>query len=86
MNKNVQILSIILVAPYWNLNASEQKIINCECKNISSSILEFKLSNKAGYDNNKLVNMVLKKYNKPIEQLTKQEYDYICNSLEEGKR
>ena len=54
MNKNVQILSIILVAPYWNLNASEQKIINCECKNISSSILEFKLSNKAGYDNNKL--------------------------------
>lgn len=46
----------------------------------------YAISNKAGYDNNKLVAMVLKKYNKPIEQLTKQEYDYICNSLEEGKR
>ena len=46
----------------------------------------YAISNKAGYDNNKLVSMVLKKYNKPIEQLTKQEYDYICNSLEEGKR
>lgn len=45
----------------------------------------YAISNKAGYDNNKLVSMVLKKYNKPIEQLTKQEYDYICNSLEEKK-
>lgn len=42
----------------------------------------FAIANKAGYDNKRLTNMIMTKFNKQIEQLTKDEYDYICNSLE----
>lgn len=45
----------------------------------------FAIANKAGYDNQKLVAMVLTKYKKPIEKLTKGEYDHICNGLEVKK-
>ena len=45
----------------------------------------YAIANKAGYDNNKLVAMVIAKYQKGIEKLTKEEYDYICNSLENKK-
>lgn len=45
----------------------------------------YAISKKAGYDNNKIVQLVMTKYNKPIEQLTKEEYDHVCNGLE-GKK
>ena len=45
----------------------------------------FAIANKAGYDNQKLVAMVLTKYKKPIEKLSKEEYDHICNGLEVKK-
>lgn len=45
----------------------------------------YAIASKAGYDNKKIVTMVLSKFNKPIEQLTKEEYDHVCNGLE-GKR
>lgn len=45
----------------------------------------FAIANKAGYDNQKLVAMVLTKYKKPVDKLTKEEYDHICNGLEVKK-
>lgn len=45
----------------------------------------YAISNKAGYDNKKLAELVHKKYEKDIKELTKDEYDYICKCLEVGK-
>ena len=45
----------------------------------------YAIANKAGYDNQKLVSLVLKKYNKAIDKLTKEEYDHVCNGLEGNK-
>lgn len=45
----------------------------------------YAISNKAGYDNKKLAELVNKKYEKEIKDLTKDEYDYICKCLEVGK-
>ena len=45
----------------------------------------YAISNKAGYDNKKLAELVNKKYEKDIKELTKDEYDYICKCLEVGK-
>jgi hypothetical protein len=41
------------------------------------------IASKAGYNSESLNGLVLKKYNKPLAQLTREEYDHICNSLEE---
>ncbi len=40
------------------------------------------IANKAGYDAESIKVKVKTKYNKEIKDLTKAEYDYICNSLE----
>lgn len=45
----------------------------------------YAISNKAGYNEEKLKGFVNKKYDKPIEELTKDEYDYICKCLEVNK-
>ena len=45
----------------------------------------YALASKAGYDNKKIVEMVKAKYKKDIKQLTKEEYDHVCNGLE-GKK
>lgn len=45
----------------------------------------YAISNKAGYDKEKLQQLVTKKYDKQIEALTKDEYDYICKCLEGNK-
>ena len=44
----------------------------------------YAISNKAGYDNKKLGELVHKKYEKDIKNLTQDEYDYICKCLEVG--
>ena len=45
----------------------------------------YAIASKAGYNNAQLVSLVMKKYNKPLEQLTREEYNHVCNGLE-GKQ
>ena len=45
----------------------------------------YAIANKAGYDKSKIQQMVITKYNKAVEQLSKDEYDHVCNGLE-GKK
>lgn len=45
----------------------------------------YAIAGKAGHSSSQLISHVMKKYGKPLEQLTKEEYDYICNALE-GKK
>lgn len=40
------------------------------------------ISKAAGYSIDKLTSMIKQKYNKKLEELTREEYDHICNSLE----
>lgn len=40
------------------------------------------ISKAAGYSVDKLTSMVKQKYNKKPEELTREEYDHICNALE----
>lgn len=40
------------------------------------------ISKAAGYSVDKLTSMIKQKYNKKPEELTREEYDHICNSLE----
>ena len=42
----------------------------------------YALSTKAGYDAKKIGEIVRVKYKKDIKKLTKEEYDFICSSLE----
>lgn len=42
----------------------------------------YTIANKVGYKADKLKELINKKYNKEIKELTKSEYDYICNSLQ----
>lgn len=45
----------------------------------------YAIANTAGYDKKTIQQMVTAKYNKAVEQLTKAEYDHVCNGLE-GKK
>ena len=45
----------------------------------------YAIGNAAGYDFKKMNELINKKYNKEIKNLTKDEYSYICNSLEKNK-
>ena len=45
----------------------------------------YAIGNAAGYDFKKINELINKKYNKEIKNLTKDEYSYICNSLEKNK-
>lgn len=60
---------------------------NKQVKKLSEAQIKrlYAISNKAGYNNEKLKQLVHKKYEKEIENLTKDEYDYICNCLEDKK-
>ncbi len=60
---------------------------NKQVKKLSEAQIKrlYAISNKAGYSNEKLKQLVHKKYEKEIENLTKDEYDYICNCLEDKK-
>lgn len=40
------------------------------------------ISKAAGYSIDKLTSMIKQKYNKNLEELTRDEYDHICNALE----
>lgn len=60
-------------------NKQVQKLSEAQIKRL------YAISNKAGYNNEKLKHLVHKKYEKEIENLTKDEYDYICNCLEDKK-
>ena len=40
------------------------------------------ISKAAGYSIDKLTSVIKQKYNKKLEELTREEYDHICNSLE----
>lgn len=42
----------------------------------------YAIAKKAGYDVEAIKSMVKKKYNKELKDLTKAEYDHICNGLE----
>lgn len=42
----------------------------------------YAIANKAGFDAEKIKVMVKTKYNKELKELTKVEYDHICNGLE----
>lgn len=44
----------------------------------------FVLGYKAGYDREKVLSHIKKKFDKTIEQLTKKEYDQICNGYEKN--
>lgn len=57
---------------------------NKQVKKLSEAQIKrlYAISNKAGYNNEKLKQLVHKKYEKEIDVLTKDEYDYICNCLE----
>lgn len=61
---------------------------NKPIKKLSESQIKrlYAISNKAGYDNEKLKRLVSKKYEKEIDDLTKDEYDYICKCLEGDKK
>ena len=58
---------------------------NKQTKKLSEAQIKrlYAISNKAGYDKEKLKQLVYKKYEKDIDQLTKDEYDYICRCLED---
>ena len=43
----------------------------------------YAIANKAGYDAEAIKGLIKKKYNKEIKELTKAEYDHVCNGLEE---
>lgn len=43
----------------------------------------YAIASKAGYDAESIKGKVKKKYNKEIKELTKAEYDHVCNGLEE---
>lgn len=43
----------------------------------------YAIANKAGYDAESIKGKVKKKFNKEIKDLTKAEYDQVCNGLEE---
>lgn len=60
---------------------------NKQVKKLSEAQIKrlYAISNKAGYNNEKLKQLVHKKYEKEIDVLTKDEYDYICNCLEDKK-
>ena len=55
-----------------------------EIKGINEAQLKrlYAIANKAGYDAEKIKIMVKSKYNKELKDLTKAEYDHICNGLE----
>ena len=44
----------------------------------------YTIASKSGYSSELLKEMVLRKYSKEPKDLTKQEYDYICDTLEKG--
>ena len=58
---------------------------NKQTKKLSEAQIKrlYAISNKAGYDKEKLKQLVYKKYEKDIDQLAKDEYDYICRCLED---
>lgn len=58
---------------------------NKQIKKLSEAQIKrlYAISNKAGYDKEKLKQLVYKKYEKDIDQLAKDEYDYICRCLED---
>ena len=45
----------------------------------------YAIANAVGYDQKTIKQMVTTRYNKAVEQLTKAEYDHVCNGLE-GKK
>ena len=59
-----------------NTSKSSNKVTEAQIKRL------YTISNKAGYNSDKLKEFVFKKYEKKIEELTKDEYNYICSKLE----
>ena len=59
---------------------------NIDSKPLSDKQLArlYTIASKAGYNFELLKEMVLRKYSKEPKDLTKQEYDYICDALEKG--
>lgn len=45
----------------------------------------YAIANAVGYDQKTIKQMVTTRYNKAVEQLTKAEYDHVCNGLEDKK-
>lgn len=63
--------------PKASNNTNEIKVINeAQLKRL------YAIANKAGYDADKIKGMIKTKYNKELKDLTKAEYDHICNGLE----
>lgn len=46
----------------------------------------YAIASKAGYSSSQLVSLILNKYGKPLEQLTREEYDHVCAGLEGHKK
>lgn len=67
-------------------NTHEKGAINSEKKVGELSQAQVKrlyaIAHQLGYDKAKIETMVSGKYNKGIKELTKNEYDHICNSLQ----
>ena len=61
---------------------------NKQVKKLSEAQIKrlYAISKKAGYNAEQIKQLVFKKYEKEIDLLTKDEYDYICKRLEGDKQ
>ena len=61
---------------------------NKQVKKLSEAQIKrlYAISKKAGYNAEQIKQLVYKKYEKEIDVLTKDEYDYICKCLEGDKQ
>ena len=64
--------------------SDKKKTTTNDIKGINQAQIKrlYTIANKAGYDAEKIKIMVKTKYNKEIKELTKAEYDHVCNGLE----
>lgn len=64
--------------------SDKKKTTTNDIKGINEAQIKrlYAIANKAGYDAEKIKTMVKTKYNKELKELTKVEYDHICNGLE----
>ena len=63
-----------------NTPATNKKLSEAQLKRL------YAISNAAGYSNEKLAALVRAKYECDITEITKEQYDYICKSLEKAKK
>ena len=66
-------------------NDNQVKNNTIQLNKLSEEQIKRLYTNKAGYDSKKMDELVKKKYRKDTKSLTKEEYKYICESLEKNQ-